>query len=136
MADIDRLRYDWRGFVETSGYPLRGEPDTVRHYQPHVEDGFPVVIHAYLDYDERGFLRGALMFFPDGSPIDPVGNVSVIVRPNARRAGVASRLVRIALVEWPEIDLDAQDFTPAGRALQESLRARAARTGGTIDPQA
>lgn len=132
-TDIEGLRYTWSEFVQTSGYPPRGEPGAIREFLPHVERGFFVRIYAYLDYDERGFLRGALMFFPDGSPIDPVGTVSVIVRPNARRGGVATRLMAVALERHPEIDPEVQEYTPDGRAFRASLPgAREPGAGGTI----
>jgi GNAT superfamily N-acetyltransferase len=67
------------------------------------------------------------MHFPVGSPApwwDRPGTVSLIVRPNARRQGVATRLVAAARAHGLELDPEIQDYTHDGRALRVALEAR------------
>lgn len=116
---------DWTSFVQKSGYPMVDEPGALVHVRPEVE----YEIHALLSYDERGYVQGALMYFPSGTPFDPVGGVTVLVRPNRRRRGVGRLLLMTALTLWPDIDLDDQEYTAEGRLLADAIIAKP--LGGT-----
>lgn len=108
--------YDWTHFVR-SGYPMVGEPLSTVWYLPHIQNGFPVEIHAILDYDERGFLRAGCMYFPQGGPTESPGAVTVIVRKNERRKGIATRLVAVMIDTFPEINPQTQIFSDDGWAF-------------------
>lgn len=120
-AIIRSMTYDWTDFVGTSGYPMVGKPNGLCWYSPHEEAGFPLRVFAVLSYDGRGYLQGACMVFPDGTPVDKPGNVSTIVRPNVRRKGIATMLLATMDARFP-IDWTAQTYTPQGLALVESFR--------------
>lgn len=117
---ITAIAQDWTSFVLDSGYPMLGEANALTYYRPPIE----VEIHTLLSYDERGYLQGALMYFPKGSPYDHVGSVTVLVRPNRRRHGVGRAMLLAALAMWPRIDLDNQAYTEGGRALVDSILAK------------
>lgn len=110
---------DWTTFVRASGYPMLGQPNELSYYRPPVN----IEIHALLSYDSAGYLQGALMYFPQGSPFDRVGGVTVLVRPNQRRHGIGRALLLAALAMWPKIDLDNQEYTESGRALVDAVLA-------------
>lgn len=116
--DIDRTALDWTDFVERSDYPMVGEPNAITYYRAPTDIA---EIHALLSYDALGYLQGALMYFPTGSPFDFPGSVTVIVRPKRRRHGIGRALLLAALLMWPSIDLKKQAYTPEGRALVDSL---------------
>lgn len=119
--DIPRTALDWTSFVDRSGYPMLGEPNAMTYYRAPTD---VAEIHALLSYDDRGYLQGALMYFPTGSPYDFPGSVTVIVRPKRRRHGIGRALLLAALMLWPSIDLKNQAYTPEGRALVDSLDAK------------
>lgn len=93
-----------------------GEPLTTRFYNPRVEVGFHQDVYALLDYDERGYLRAALLYFPNGAQLvqgglmrlDFPGSITMHVRPKDRRQGHGTRLLDDAVSRWPEIDLTKQ----------------------------
>lgn len=120
-VDIDRIAQDWTLFVQESDYPMLGEPNAITYYRAPTD---VAEIHALLSYDDRGYLQGALMYFPLGSPFDFPGSVTVIVRPKRRRHGIGRALLLAALMLWPSIDLKKQVYTPGGRALVDSLNVK------------
>lgn len=120
-VDIPRISQDWTTFVQESGYPMLGEPNAMTYYRAPTD---VAEIHALLSYDALGYLQGALMYFPSGSPFDFPGSVTVIVRPKQRRKGIGRALLLAALMMWPSIDLKKQAYTPEGRALVDALNVK------------
>lgn len=121
------VMYDW-GFFVTSGYPLKSEPSSTAWCHPHEQFGFEWEVHALLDYDEKGFLRAGCMYFPNGGPMEPPGSVSVIVRKNERRKGIATRLLAV-MMDTYTIDLSQQHYSDAGWAFIQGFAEKA--TGRT-----
>jgi GNAT superfamily N-acetyltransferase len=119
--DIPRTAMDWTSFVDVSGYPMIGEPGAITYYRAPTD---VAEIHALLSYDSLGYLQGALMYFPEGSPYDHRGSVTVLVRPKRRRHGIGRALLVTALTMWPKISLDSQAYTPEGRALVAAVVAK------------
>jgi GNAT superfamily N-acetyltransferase len=118
--DIPRMALDWTSFVERSEYPMVGEPGAITYYRAPSD----IEIHALLSYDALGYLQGALVYFPKGSPFDHVGSVTVLVRPKRRRHGIGRALLVAGLTMWPKISLDNQAYTPEGRALVAAVMAQ------------
>ena len=72
--------------------------------------------------NQKGGLIGILNHYPiELLSHDRAHNINIWVRPDRQRRGVGTRLVTAALRRWPEIELDMQEYTPAGLALAQSL---------------
>lgn len=81
---------------------------------PHLADG--VVIECLLHYDDSGLI-GIQNHFPQGSPMNLPGDVTLVVRRDPQRRGVGTPLVQEARRRWKPIDLENQRTTPAGTEL-------------------
>lgn len=88
-------------------------------------EGVPPV-DCLLWRDDRGALAGVLTYFAvsyyekDGTLLDEAGNFTVLVRSDARRQGIATKLVAEADRRW-KLNFDQQLYTPSGLALVRSL---------------
>lgn len=84
-------------------------------------------VNCLLYRDDDGVLIGVLYHYPqDVTPWEKAGNVNVLVDPAQQRRGIGSQLLREALRRWV-IDLDAQDYTAAGRNFVKQIT----RTSGS-----
>lgn len=98
-------------------YPERGGPG-ITYFAGETPFGN---VDCLLFYDRKKRLRGILNYYAiDFPPWEKAGNVNIWVHPEARRRGIATRLVRAAMQRW-RIDLDQQRFTKEGLALAEHL---------------
>lgn len=67
-------------------------------------------------------LVGILNYYPQGSPYgEEPHDTLTLVRPDRRREGIGTALLREALRRWPDIDLRAQAYTSAGWELARTL---------------
>ncbi|WP_410661988.1 hypothetical protein [Amycolatopsis sp. lyj-84] len=111
--------------AQASQYPSAGDHG-IRYFKgvlPKEEFGSGAYVNCLLFRDESGVLTGILNHYPqDMVPYVLAGEIAIQVRPDQRRAGIATRLLREALTRWT-IDLHAQRTTPDGQVFLESFLA-------------
>lgn len=101
--------FSWQG--QSAQYPRKDTPG-IHYFKGLIspEDW----VDCLLFYDKAGDLVGVLNHFPkDMPPYEKKGNISVFVKPNRLREGIATRLLKAALKRW-RIDLRRQQYTPDG----------------------
>jgi GNAT superfamily N-acetyltransferase len=115
--------YSWEsqaGQYAPSGLPGIG-------YERHYADGFDIGPEAPVDCllmrDVHGQLVGILNHYPETDPggLEQAGNVNLWVRPDRRRRGIGSMLMRAAQERWP-IRFEQQRYTRDGIAFVTALR--------------
>lgn len=114
-------------------HPLTGVPHSLVYRR--CEDGtFPAGqwIDALLHYDDVGALDAILYHYPfeffeqDGTRLENRGNTNIWVRPDRRRKGIGSHLVREAVRRW-KIVLRNQRYTTDGAGFVNGFMARERR---------
>lgn len=112
--------------AQASQYPPIGHHG-IRYFKGELRDGEfggGAYVDCLLFRDEDGVLTGILNHYPqDMPPYAAAGEVVIQVRPDQRRKGIATRLLREALTRWP-IDLRGQQSTPDGYAFVERFLAQ------------
>jgi GNAT superfamily N-acetyltransferase len=87
-------------------------------------------VDCLLSYDANLELVGILNHFPMDTPWDAAGDITMFVRPDRYRRGIASALLDEARRRWT-IDLDQQNFTHAGAAFINRYVQRHGLSDGT-----
>lgn len=106
--------------VMASQFPEKGFPGITATAE-HPRD-FPDVTVDALQYRALdGSIIGILIRYPFVAGYERDGNANMWVRPDRRREGIGTSLLKEALRRWPNIDLMKQDYTPAGRAVATRL---------------
>lgn len=118
---LDPTRLSWSSQVHQ--YP-RGRPGLTCFQATH--EDYPLApIDCLIERDRQGYVIGILNHFGhDMPPLERAGNVNVLVHPAMQRRGIGTRLLLTAMDLWPDIDLMAQTYTPAGRSLAASCSRR------------
>jgi GNAT superfamily N-acetyltransferase len=106
---------------QASQYGPGGKPG-INHERHHVGE-IPIDCLLHRDTDS-GEITGILNFFPKGTLYEKPGAMTVLVHPRHQGKGIGKALVGDAIKRW-KVDLDAQQYTPDGYRLYESLTRKA-----------
>ena len=99
-------------------FPAKGPPGLTYVKGP-IDDKRHVDV--LLQRDKSGEIVGILYHYPfDMPPYEKKGNVNLLVRPDSRRQGIGTALLKDAMKRW-KIDLAQQQQTRAGAALTRAL---------------
>ena len=122
-------------------YPKTGTPG-IEHFVGRVEQGqlrgqdgrrlgrvVAYEVDCLLYRSRKGAVIGILNYYDTDDPfgLEKAGNMNVWVHPRRQRRGIGSALLAEAEHRWGPLNYDQQKYTPEGRALAESMLARAPR---------
>ncbi len=128
------MAFDWesqaRQYSRNAAPGLRYERNTNPRTSP---PNAP--IDCLLFYDRAGVLCGILNHFPTTLSLDlgngwiateQAGNVNMWVDPTCQRRGIGTKLLAEAVRRW-NVNLNRQDYTPAGAALVNAFQTKGGR---------
>ena len=101
-------------------YEGRGVPGGISHRYLEVGNG-KIPVNYLLHHGDDGQINGILSHFPEGTPFEKPGSITVTVHPSHRKKGVGAALVNAAVDRFG-IDLDSQEYTPLGYELYRKLK--------------
>lgn len=125
------LQWDWRGLRggRSSWYstPIEYEGKGVPGigYQRKVlnegSEGREIPIDYLIHHGDDGRINGILSHFPEGTPFEKPGSITVTVHPAHREKGIGGKLVQEAEKRFG-LKLDEQQFTPLGYEMYRRLK--------------
>lgn len=127
MVDVigDELFMTWESQVRQ--HPKVGRPG-ITYSTPEIDiaygselpDGRRAIFSTHVDVllfrNGKGHVVGILYHYPFDCDLEAKGNVNIFVRPDRRRRGIGSRLLREADARF-DLNLDQQKYTTGGLAL-------------------
>ena len=91
----------------------------IHHFKNQIEEDPPEWVDCLLYYGSDNKLEGILNYLPcDGTSFQKKGSISIHVREDKRRMGIATKLLNEALLVY-DIDLYEQDYTDLGKLFIE-----------------
>lgn len=126
---IVELPYTWRS--QERQFPKVGPPG-IGYAREEAANGKPVDCFVYRN--RKGHVIGILYHYPEdsyetgfggavprGALLERAGNINVMVRPDRQRRGIATKLVRAAMVHGIPLRPEQQVYTPAGAELMRHV---------------
>jgi len=101
-------------------YEGKGVPGGISHRYLEVGNG-KIPVNYLLHHGDDGRINGILSHFPEGTPFEKPGSITVTVHPHHRDKGVGSALIRAAQDKFG-IDLEQQEYTPLGYELYRNVK--------------
>lgn len=110
--------FSWES--QAGQYPAIGSPG-IRYYRGSFPGKMKFYVDCWLYRDESGELVGILNHYPIPSRYQKKGDVNIWVRPDKKRCGIATALLKHALKTYDDIDLRRQDYSNEGLMFIKSF---------------
>lgn len=107
-------------YNEPVEYEGKGVPGGISHRYLEVGNG-KIPVNYLLHHGDDGRINGILSHFPEGSPFEKPGSITVTVHPSHRDKGIGSKLVNTAVDKFG-VDLEQQQYTPLGYELYRNVK--------------
>lgn len=101
-------------------YEGKGVPGGISHRYLEVGNA-KIPVNYLLHHGDDGQINGILSHFPEGTPFEKPGSITVTVHPRHRDKGIGGKLVQEAEKRFG-LKLDEQEFTPLGYEMYRRLK--------------
>ena len=108
-------------YADPVEYEGKGVPGIAHRQKTINHGGRDIPINYLIHHGDEGQINSILSHFPEGTPYEKPGSITVTVHPSYRGKGIGSTLVNHAQDKFG-IDLDQQEYTPLGYEMYRNVK--------------
>jgi GNAT superfamily N-acetyltransferase len=118
-------------YADPLEYEGKGQPGIAHRQKTIEQDGRNIPINYLIHHSDEGQINGILSHFPEGTPHEKPGSITVTVHPSQRGKGIGSALVNAAHDKFG-IDLEQQQYTPLGYEMYRNVKRQRGESASNI----